>query len=53
MNAHVVAVFDETVFALFKPRNFVSDAMMQAAVDRHLVLEPARMSFAFPSVHPE
>jgi len=53
MNAHVIDVFDEIVFALFKARNLFSDAMLKATVNRHPMQQPALMSFAYRSVRPE
>src|SRR5207248_2411816 len=39
-DAHIIDVFDEIVFALFKPHNLFSNAMMQAAVDGHTAQQP-------------
>jgi hypothetical protein len=35
VNAHVIDAFDEVILAFFKTRDFLADAMLQAAVDRH------------------
>ena len=53
VNASIIDVFDEIAFALLIAGDFFADAMLQAAVVCHPVQQPARMSFAFPSVRPE
>jgi len=46
VNAHVIDAFDEIILAFFKTRDFLADAMLQAAVDRHSTQQPARVSLA-------
>jgi len=53
MNTLIIDVLDEIVFALFKSRDFFSNAMLQAAIDRHLAQQSACMSLAFLSVQAE
>jgi hypothetical protein len=43
----IVDVFDESVLSLFKSRNFLSNASLQAALDRHPAKQPPRVRFAF------
>src|ERR1700747_1277656 len=53
MNTHIIDVLDKIVLALFKTRDFLSKAMLQAAVDHHPAQQSPRVSFAFPAVRPE
>src|SRR5258708_38632271 len=53
MNAHVIDVLDKIVFALLKPRDLFSNAMLEAAADRHPAQQSACMSLAFLPVRPE
>jgi len=50
MNAHIVDVFDEIVFALFKPRNLFSNAIVEPAIDVHSPQQSPCMGLAFFSV---
>src|SRR5271154_5085767 len=53
MNAHVIDVLDEIVFTLLKARHLFSNAMLQAAVDRHPAQQTACMSLALIPIRPE
>lgn len=53
MNTPIIDVFDEIVFALFKSRNFLPNAVWQTAFDRHPTQQPTCVAFAFLSVRQE
>ena len=53
MNAHVIDVLDKIVFALLKPRDFFSNAVLKAALDLHAVQQAARVGLTFLSTRPQ
>lgn len=52
MNTNIVDILDEVVFTLFEPRNLFTNAVLQAAFDRHPLQQASRMSSAFLSIRP-
>ena len=53
MDAHIIDVFDEIAVPLLEPRNLFTDAMLQAALDRHPLHQPACMRLTRHSVWPK